>query len=47
MTNAFWRVFSGAPITPREVRMAGVFALAWFVMDAFWFVATLFHWFGL
>jgi hypothetical protein len=45
--NAFYRVFSGAPITPREVRAAALFALLWFAMDLFWFVATLFHWLGL
>lgn len=47
MEAAFHRIVSGAPITPRELRLAGYFAVAWFVMDAFWFVATFFHWFGL
>ncbi len=41
------RIVSGAPITPRELRLAGYFALVWFAMDVFWFVSTLNHWFGL
>lgn len=41
------RIFSGAPITPNELRFASLFALVWFAMDVFWFVATLNHWFGL
>jgi hypothetical protein len=44
--DALHRIVSGAPITPREVRLAGLFALVWFVMDAFWFLSTFFHWFG-
>ena len=41
------RIVSGAPLTRRELRLAGVFALGWFAMDGFWFVSTLNHWFGL
>jgi hypothetical protein len=41
------RIASGAPLTRRELRLAGVFALGWFAMDGFWFVSTLNHWFGL
>jgi hypothetical protein len=41
------RIASGAPLTRREIRLAGIFALAWFAMDAFWFISTLNHWFGL
>ena len=41
------RVASGAPLTRRELRFAGLFAVMWFAMDAFWFVSTLNHWFGL
>ena len=41
------RIVSGAPLTRREVRVAGIFALIWFAMDAFWFISTLNHWFGL
>jgi hypothetical protein len=41
------RVASGAPLTRRELRFAGIFALMWFAMDAFWFISTLNHWFGL
>jgi hypothetical protein len=41
------RITSGAPVTRREIRLAGMFALAWFAMDAFWFISTLNHWFGL
>lgn len=41
------RVVSGAPITPTELRLAGFFALVWWFMDVFWFVATLNHWLGL
>lgn len=44
---SFHRIISGAPITPRELRLAGYFAFVWFVMDAFWFVATINHWLGL
>lgn len=47
MLDAFHRIVSGAPITTREVRLAGLFVLVWFAMDAFWFVCTLNHWFGL
>ena len=47
MMDALHRIVSGAPISPREVRFAGLFALAWFAMDVFWFVCTLNHWFGL
>ena len=45
--NIFYRVLSGAPVTPNEVRLAALFALVWFLMDAFWFVSTLMHWWGL
>ena len=41
------RIASGAPLTRREIRLAGTFALLWFAMDAFWFIGTLNHWFGL
>jgi hypothetical protein len=41
------RVASGAPLTRRELRFAGFFALMWFALDAFWFISTLNHWFGL
>lgn len=41
------RILSGAPITPNELRFAGMFALVWFGMDVFWFLSSLFHWFGL
>ncbi len=41
------RIISGAPITPRELRCAGVFCFIWFGLDVFWFVSTLNHWFGL
>ena len=41
------RIVSGAPLTRREVRVAGIFALVWFAMDGFWFISTLNHWFGL
>jgi hypothetical protein len=41
------RVASGAPLTRRELRFAGLFALMWFAMDAFWFISTFNHWFGL
>jgi hypothetical protein len=41
------RIVSGAPLTRREVRVAGIFALMWFAMDGFWFISTLNHWFGL
>jgi len=45
--ESFHRIVSGAPITPREVRLAALFVLVWFLMDVFWFVCTLNHWFGL
>jgi hypothetical protein len=41
------RIASGAPLTRREIRLAGIFALVWFAMDGFWFICTLNHWFGL
>jgi hypothetical protein len=41
------RIASGAPLTRREIRLAGMFALAWFAMDVFWFISTVNHWFGL
>jgi hypothetical protein len=41
------RIASGAPLTRRDIRLAGIFALVWFAMDGFWFIATLNHWFGL
>jgi hypothetical protein len=41
------RIVSGAPLTRREVRVAGIFALVWFAMDGFWFISTLNHWFEL
>lgn len=44
MLDAFHRILSGAPISPREVRLAGLFALLWFAMDACWFFATLMGW---
>ena len=40
------RIVSGAPLSRREVRVAGIFALVWFAMDGFWFISTLNHWFG-
>ena len=41
------RIASGAPLTRREIRLAGIFALVWFAMDGFWFISTFNHWFGL
>jgi hypothetical protein len=41
------RIASGAPLSRREIRLAGSFALSWFAMDAFWFISTLNLWFGL
>jgi hypothetical protein len=41
------RILSGVALSRREIRVAGVFALVWFAMDAFWFISTLNHWFGL
>jgi hypothetical protein len=41
------RIASGAPLTRREIRLAGIFALLWFAMDGLWFISTLNHWFGL
>lgn len=31
--DAMHRIMSGAPLTPTEVRAAGVIALGWFLMD--------------
>lgn len=45
--DSLHRIVSGAPISRRELRLAGLFALAWFAMDAVWFLGTLNHWFGL
>lgn len=47
MMDAFHRILSGAPLSPTEVRCAGLFALSWFLLDVFWFVSSLNHWFGL
>jgi hypothetical protein len=41
------RIASGAVLTRREIRLAGIFAVVWFAMDGFWFICTLNHWFGL
>lgn len=43
--DLIFRVVSSAPITPREIRLAGLFALVWFVMDAVWFIGTIIGWF--
>lgn len=45
MNEPFYRIVSGAPITPREIRLAGLFVLGWFLMDAVWFVGTVMGWF--
>lgn len=45
--DALHRIVSGAPITSRELRFAGLFAIVWFLMDVLWFASTLNHWFGL
>jgi hypothetical protein len=47
MMDVLHRIVSGAPITPTELRLAGLFAILWFLMDVFWFVSTLNHWLGL
>lgn len=47
MNEALNRIVSGSPITPNELRLAGLFAICWFLMDVFWFICTLNHWFGL
>lgn len=41
------RIVIGAPISTTELRLAGAFALVWFVMDVAWFLGTLNHWWGL
>jgi hypothetical protein len=41
--DALHRIVTATPITPFELRVAGLFAIAWFLMDAFWFVCTAFH----
>jgi hypothetical protein len=46
METRIHRVIVGAPITPLELRLAGVFALIWFAVDIFWFFSTAFHLFG-
>ena len=43
--GAFYRVLAAQPLTEGEIRAAGLFALGWFLMDAFWFFGTLMHWF--
>lgn len=47
MMEAFHRIMAGTPITPKEVRCAAIIVLLWLLMDVFWFVSTLNHWFGL
>ena len=44
--HELYRIISGAPITPREIRLAALFVLIWFVVDMFWFICTFMHWFG-
>lgn len=43
----FHRVLAGAPITPTELRLAGLLALEWWLFDHLWGLATVNHWFGL
>lgn len=43
--ESFCRIVSSAPISPRELRLVGLFALGWFLMDAVWFVGTVAGWF--
>ena len=47
MIDLVHRIVIGAPVTPNELRCAGAFVLAWFLMDAAWFLGTLNHWWGL
>lgn len=47
MLDALHRIASGAPITPRQLRWAGIVAIEWWLMDHLWMLATLNHWFGL
>jgi hypothetical protein len=47
MFDYLHRVVSAQTITPTELRLAGVFCLAWFFLDVVWFAATLGHWWGL
>lgn len=47
MFDQIARILAGAPVRAGEIRVAAAFLLVWFIMDAFWFLATLFHLFGL
>lgn len=43
----FHRIVSGQALTNSQLIAGGLFALIWFLMDAFWFISTFMHWFGL
>lgn len=45
--NNIHRIMSGSPITPNELRLAGLIAIYWFLSDQFWMISTFMHWFGL
>lgn len=38
------RIFSSQTITPMELRIAGLVAIEWWLMDHLWFVGTLLQW---
>lgn len=42
--DALWRAFSSQTISPLELRVAGLLALEWWVMDHLWFVGTVRGW---
>jgi hypothetical protein len=38
------RVLSGQTVSPTELRVAGLFALEWWLMDHVWMIGTLLGW---
>lgn len=45
--DSLHRILSGAPLSPTELRLAGLLVLEWWLMDHLWFLGTLNHWWGL
>ncbi len=41
MIDWLHRIATGAPISPLELRIAGLFALEWWAMDHVWFLGTV------
>jgi hypothetical protein len=44
MTEFVHRIFSSQTVTPRQLKIAGLLALEWWLMDHVWFIGTVFGW---